>query len=140
MHGNKIYHLADSDSPVAPREPDLTVRFVNDTLPFLNQLHARARRITLDAVDAEDLVQETVLRAYTDFETFSEGANLGLWLFRIMTNTYLNGLQRAQHRPSEYLIGPQLAAHSRSVSRGPRWRYSMQWMRGPTSQCRKTTR
>jgi RNA polymerase sigma-70 factor (ECF subfamily) len=62
--------------------------------------------MTRNAVDAEDLVQETMLRAYAGFNTFSDGTNLRAWLFRVMTNTYINGLRRAQHRPSEYLTDP----------------------------------
>jgi RNA polymerase sigma-70 factor (ECF subfamily) len=95
--------LADSDSLLASRDPELTARFVNEALPYLNQLDERARGLTSNAVDAEDLVQETMLRAYVGFNTFCEGTNLRAWLFRIMTNTYINGLRRAQHRPCEYL-------------------------------------
>ena len=119
-----VDHLADSDSLLASRDPELTARFVNDALPYLNQLNDRARRLTRNAVDAEDLVQETMLRAYAGFNTFSEGTNLRAWLFRIMTNTYINGLRRAQHRPSEYLTDHitdrQLAAQDRHSSQGPR--------------------
>jgi RNA polymerase sigma-70 factor (ECF subfamily) len=117
-------HLADSDSLLASRDPELTERFVNDALPYLNQLNDRARRLTCNDVDAEDLMQETMLRAYAGFNTFSDETNLRAWLFRIMTNTYINGLRRAQHRPSEYLTDhitdPQLAAQDRHSSQGPR--------------------
>ena len=64
-----VDHLADSDSPLASRDPELTARFVNDALPYLNQLNDRARRLTRNAVDAEDLMQETMLRAYVGFHT-----------------------------------------------------------------------
>jgi RNA polymerase sigma-70 factor (ECF subfamily) len=90
----------------------------------MNQLHAHARRITRNAVDAEDLVQETMLRAYAGFDTFCEGTNLRAWLFRIMTNTYINCGRRAQRRPSEYLTNQisdrQLAAHDRHSARETR--------------------
>jgi RNA polymerase sigma-70 factor (ECF subfamily) len=119
-----VDHPADSDSLLASRDPELTARFVNEALPYLNQLHDRARRMTRNAVDAEDLVQETMLRAYAGFNTFSEGTNIRAWLFRIMTNTYINGLRRAQHRPREYLsdhiTDRQLAAQDRHSSHGPR--------------------
>src|SRR3954470_1428990 len=95
--------LADSNSLLASRDPQLTARFVNDALPYLNQLNDRARRLTRNAVDAEDLVQEMLLTAYAGFNTFSEGTNLRAWLFRIMTKTCINGLRRAQRCPSEYL-------------------------------------
>lgn len=116
---------------MASRDSDLTGRFVNDTLPYLNQLHARARRMTSGAVDAEDLLQETVLRAYGDFNGLSEGANLLAWLSCIMTKTYINGLRRARDRPSGYLIDPRPVAHCRHISLGPRWRSSMKWVRCP---------
>jgi DNA-directed RNA polymerase specialized sigma24 family protein len=71
-----VDHLADSDSPLASRVPELTARFVDDALPYLNQLNERARRMTRSAVDAEDLVQETMLRAYVGFNTSCDGTNL----------------------------------------------------------------
>jgi RNA polymerase sigma-70 factor, ECF subfamily len=102
----------------------LTARFVNDALPQLNELHDRARRMTRNAVDAEDLVQETMLKAYAGFNTFSEATNIRAWLFRILTNTYIDCLRRAQHRPSEYLTDHitdrQLAAQDRHSSLRPR--------------------
>ena len=119
-----VDHLADSDSLLASRDPELTARFVNDALPYLNQLNDRARRLTCNGVDAEDLVQETMLKAYAGFNTFSEGTDLRAWLFRIMTNTYINYLLRAHHRPSEYLIDHiidrQLAAQDRQSPDWPR--------------------
>jgi RNA polymerase sigma-70 factor (ECF subfamily) len=112
-----VDHPVDSDSLRPSRDPALTARFVNDALPYLNQLRNRARRLTSTAADADDLVQETMLRAYAGFHTFSEGTNLRAWLYRIMTNTYINGLRRAQKRPSEYLTDhitdQQLAAQDR---------------------------
>src|SRR4051794_22272715 len=97
-----VDRLADGASPLACA-PELTARFVHDALPYLNELNDRACRLTRNPVDAEDLVQETMLRAYVGFNTLSDGTNLRAWLFRIMTNTYINGLRRVQHRPSEYL-------------------------------------
>lgn len=117
-------HPADGDTPLASRDRELRARFVNDALPYLNQLHAGARRMTRNAEDAEDLVQETMLNAYAGFNTFAEGTNIRAWLFRIMTNTYLNRLRRAQRRPSEYLsdhiTDSELAAQDRHSSRGGR--------------------
>lgn len=111
---------ADGKSLLASRDPELTARFVNDALPYLNELNDRARRLTRNAVDAEDLVQETLLRAYAGFSTVSDGTNLRAWLFRIMTNTCINGLRRAQHCPSEYLTDRQLAAPDRHSPQGLR--------------------
>jgi DNA-directed RNA polymerase specialized sigma24 family protein len=95
-----VDNLSDGDSPLASRAPELTARFVSDALPYLNQLNDRARRMTRNAGDAEDLLQETMVRAYAGVSAFSDGASLRAWLFRIMTNTYINGLRRAQHHPS----------------------------------------
>jgi RNA polymerase sigma factor (sigma-70 family) len=60
-------------------------------------------RMTRNSVDAEDLVQETMLKAYADFNTFSEGTNVRAWLLGVMINTYFNSLRRAQHRPNDAL-------------------------------------
>jgi DNA-directed RNA polymerase specialized sigma24 family protein len=133
-------HPADSDSLLASRDPELTARFVNDALPYLNLLSDRARRLTHNAVDADDLMQETMLRAYAGFNTFSEGTNLRAWLSRIMTKTYINGLHRAQHRPSEYLTDqitdrtlatPDRHCPQRPRSGAVRWhcRSSAAWLR-----------
>jgi RNA polymerase sigma-70 factor, ECF subfamily len=125
--------LVDSDSLLASRDPELTARFVNDALPYLNQLNDCARGLTCNGVDAEDLVQETMLRAYVGFNTLSEGTNLRGWLFRIMTNTYINYLLRAHHRPSEYLsehiTDRQLAAPDPPSSQCHNRPNSMPWMR-----------
>ncbi|WP_372450799.1 sigma-70 family RNA polymerase sigma factor [Mycolicibacterium goodii] len=114
---------AGEPSP-AFRDPDLSVRFANGVVPLLNQLHKRARRMTRNAVDAEDLVQETILRAYSGYCTFTEGTNLRAWLFHIMTNTYINGLRRGSRRPSEYLCDhitdQQLARRGENVPAGSR--------------------
>ena len=119
-----VDHPAESDSPLASRDPELTARFVSDALPYLNQLHDRARRMTRNAVDAEDLVQETMLKAYAGFNTFSDGTNIRAWLFRIMTNTHISSLRRAQRLPSECLTDcftdQQLAAQDQHSSHGPR--------------------
>ena len=102
----------------------MTARFVDEVLPHLDQLLNRACGMTRNAVDAEDLVQETVLKAYVGFSSFREGTNARAWLFRIMTNTYIDGLRRSQHRPSEYLsediTDRQLAAQDRHSSSGLR--------------------
>ncbi len=117
-----VDHLADSDSLLATGDPELTARFVNDVLPHLSQINDRARRLTCNGVDAEDLVQETMLRAYAGFNTFSEETNVLAWLFRVMTSTYINYLLRAHRRPSEYLADRIVDGHSPSRDRqSPDW-------------------
>jgi RNA polymerase sigma-70 factor (ECF subfamily) len=81
---------------------DLAARFERDALPLLDQLYGGALRMTRNPGDAEDLVQDTMIKAYTGFRTFQAGTNLRAWLYRILTNTYINGYRKKQRRPSEY--------------------------------------
>jgi RNA polymerase sigma-70 factor (ECF subfamily) len=124
-------HLADSDSLLASRDPELTARFIDDALPYLNQLTDRARRLTTNTVEADDLVQEAMLRAYTCFNTFAEGTDLRAWLYRIMTDTRINCLRRAGHGPGEYLLDRHRGAQDRYFSHRPRSTNLMQWIRFP---------
>ena len=63
-------------------------------MEFAPQLYSAALRMTRNRADAEDLVQETMLRGYRSFHTFTEGTNLRAWLFRILTNTFINNYRR----------------------------------------------
>ena len=74
-------------------------RFERDALPFLDQLYAAAMRMTRNPADAEDLLQETFLKAFAAFHQFEEGTNLKAWLYRILTNTYINSYRRRQRQP-----------------------------------------
>lgn len=74
-------------------------RFERDALPLLDTLYAGAMRMTRNPDDASDLVQETVERAYKSFHQFKPGTNLKAWMFRIMTNTYINGYRKKQRQP-----------------------------------------
>jgi RNA polymerase sigma-70 factor (ECF subfamily) len=74
-------------------------RFERDAMPLLDQLYAAALRMTRNPADAEDLVQETYLKAYAAFSSFTEGTNLKAWLYRILTNTYINGYRKRQRQP-----------------------------------------
>jgi RNA polymerase sigma-70 factor (ECF subfamily) len=77
-------------------------RFERDALAHVDTLFGGAMRMTRHRADAEDLVQETMMKAYKAFEGFEDGTNLKAWLFRIMTNTYITGYRKKQRRP-EYL-------------------------------------
>jgi RNA polymerase sigma-70 factor, ECF subfamily len=79
--------------------------FVRDVLPLVDQLYRAARRYTRTAADAEDLVQETMVKAYAGFHTFTGGTNVRAWLFRIMTNTWITSYRTAQRRVDEVLAG-----------------------------------
>ena len=80
-------------------------RFAELAMPYMPALYAAALRMTRNAADAEDLVQETFLRAYRGFHTFEEGTNLKAWLYRILTNTLISESRKAQRRPSEVDAG-----------------------------------
>jgi RNA polymerase sigma-70 factor, ECF subfamily len=78
---------------------DLTARFERDAMPYLDQLYGAALRMTRNPADAEDLVQETYMKAYAAFRSFTDGTNLKAWLFRILTNTYINIYRKKQRQP-----------------------------------------
>ncbi|AMJ45911.1 sigma-70 family RNA polymerase sigma factor [Corynebacterium stationis] len=75
--------------------------FEEQALPLLDQLYGGALRMTRNPQDAEDLVQETYLKAFNAFDSYKEGTNLKAWLYRIMTNTYINSYRKAKRRPTE---------------------------------------
>jgi RNA polymerase sigma-70 factor (ECF subfamily) len=76
-------------------------RFAEQAMPFMGSLYSAALRMTRNPSDAEDLVQETYLKAYRGFGGFEEGTNLKAWLYRILTNTYINQYRAKQRRPAE---------------------------------------
>jgi RNA polymerase sigma-70 factor (ECF subfamily) len=75
--------------------------FAEQATPFIDQLYGAAVRMTRNPADAEDLVQETFVRAYKGYESFQDGTNLRAWLFRILTNTFINSYRAAQRRPEQ---------------------------------------
>jgi RNA polymerase sigma-70 factor (ECF subfamily) len=68
-------------------------------MPFVDALYNTAYRMTRNAEDAEDLVQETYLKAYRYYDKFEEGTNFKAWLFKIMKNTFINNYRKKQHAP-----------------------------------------
>ncbi len=92
--------------PACPEsDAELTARFERDAIPLLDQLYGGARRMTRSRADAEDLVQDTMLKAYAQFRSFREGTHLKAWLFRIMHNTWINNHHKARRLPLEQLSG-----------------------------------
>ena len=91
--------------PASPPPPESTdernARFERDALQFLDQLYSAALRMTRNPADAEDLVQETYAKAYGSFHQFQEGTNLKAWLYRILTNTFINTYRKAQRQPRQ---------------------------------------
>ena len=79
--------------------------FQDDALQYSRQLYSAAMRMTRNPADAEDLVQETHLKAYRAYHTFEAGTNLKAWLYRILTNTYINKYRKESRRPSEVDLG-----------------------------------
>ncbi|WP_449289686.1 sigma-70 family RNA polymerase sigma factor [Nocardia halotolerans] len=121
-----------SDDDVVPAEAsgsgageaELAARFERDALPMLDQLYGAALRMTRNPADAEDLVQETYVKAFQGFKSFREGTNLRAWLYRILTNTYINSYRKKQRQPAQYptdeISDWQLAATAEHTSTGLR--------------------
>ena len=82
-----------------PEDPALRERFERDVLPLLPNLYGAALRLTRNPQDAEDLLQETYLRAFRGFGGFQEGTNLRAWMYRILTNTFINSYRKKQREP-----------------------------------------
>lgn len=87
----------------ATPDRDLATRFAREVEPLIDVLARGARRLTRCEADAEDLLQDTLLRAYTGFHTFEEGTNLKAWLFRILHNRWISGYRAKQSRVVEVL-------------------------------------
>lgn len=75
--------------------------FADQAMPLMDSLYGAALRMTRNPADAEDLVQETYLKAFRAFGSFEEGTNLKAWMYRILTNSYINRYRRKQRRPDE---------------------------------------
>jgi RNA polymerase sigma-70 factor, ECF subfamily len=105
-------------------DPALKERFERDTVPLLSGMYSSALRMTRNPSDAEDLVQETFLRAYRGFAGFQEGTNLKAWLYRILTNTFINSYRKKQREPKtvpdenveDWYLYDRLAAQSSEAS------------------------
>lgn len=94
-----------SDAPDEQEsETELAARFTRETQPLFDVLHRGARRLTRTEADAEDLLQDTLLHAYTGFRKFRAGTNLKAWLFRIMYNRWVSNHRGKQRRPAEVAV------------------------------------
>ena len=111
-----------SETPETPGQR--STRFEETAMPFLDQLYAAALRMTRNPADAEDLVQETFAKAFAAFHQFQEGTNLKAWLYRILTNTFINSYRKKQRQPlqspTEEIQDWQLAEAESHTSRGLR--------------------
>jgi RNA polymerase sigma-70 factor (ECF subfamily) len=98
---------ATPDTPAVPGKPDpseLRDLFEEQALPFIDQLYAAAMRMTRNPSDAQDLVQETFVKAFAAFTQFQQGTNLKAWLYRILTNTFINTYRKKQREPYQGTI------------------------------------
>ncbi|WP_375384776.1 sigma-70 family RNA polymerase sigma factor [uncultured Microbacterium sp.] len=88
----------------ADTRADARTQFEVQALPFMDQLYAAAMRMTRNPADAADLVQETFVKAFASWKTFTQGTNLKAWLYRILTNTYINTYRKKQREPYQGTI------------------------------------
>jgi RNA polymerase sigma-70 factor (ECF subfamily) len=97
---------ADEAGTTATEQPDADRRalFEEQALPFMDQLYAAGLRMTRNPADAGDLVQETYAKAYAAFGQFKQGTNLRAWLYRILTNTFINNYRKNQRNPYQGTI------------------------------------
>jgi RNA polymerase sigma-70 factor, ECF subfamily len=93
--------MKQAREPVQSRSIDaeLSARFEREVVPLRDLLYRHAFRMSHNHADAEDLVQETVMRAYAHFDSFRSGTKLNAWLLRILTNTYINGYRQKRRQP-----------------------------------------
>ena len=101
--GGAVSSVGDEERSTVPEETveQRRQRFERDALPFVDQLYAAAMRMTRNPADAEDLVQETFVKAFAAFHQFQEGTNLKAWLYRILTNTFINTYRKRQRQPQQ---------------------------------------
>ncbi|WP_329243287.1 sigma-70 family RNA polymerase sigma factor [Actinoallomurus sp. NBC_01490] len=109
-------------APAAGRQDD--ERYERDVRPLIDPLYASAVRMTRNPTDAEDLVQETLAKAYVNFHQFEEGTNLKAWMHRILTNNFINTYRKKQREPqragTEEIEDWQLARAESHTSTGLR--------------------
>jgi RNA polymerase sigma-70 factor, ECF subfamily len=115
----------DSDDVrVVETDAELTTRFEREAIPLLDQLYGGALRMTRNPADVEDLLRETMIKAYVGFRTFRDGTNLKAWLYRILSNRYIDVYKKKHRRPAEYPTEEttdwQLAANAQHSSTGLR--------------------
>jgi RNA polymerase sigma-70 factor (ECF subfamily) len=116
--------VTSSSAESATATGELTTIFVDDVAPLLGPLYRQALRMTRQHADAEDLLQDTMLKAYTNFHTFQRGTNLSAWLYRILTNNYINAYRKRQRQPTQFpaeaITDHQLATHAQHTLTGLR--------------------
>lgn len=132
----------DTDrSPVGEDDAARAARFERDALQYLDQLYSAALRMTRNPADAEDLVQETFAKAFAAFHQYRPGTNLKAWLYRILTNTFINSYRKKQREPqqsqAEDVEDWQIARAASHTSQGLRSAESEALDRLPDSDVKK---
>jgi RNA polymerase sigma-70 factor (ECF subfamily) len=95
-------HTPDPEVDPAPEtDEERSARFEREAMPYLDQLYSAAMRMTRNPQDAEDLVQETFAKAFAAFHQYKQGTNLKAWLYRILTNTFINSYRKKQREPQQ---------------------------------------
>jgi RNA polymerase sigma-70 factor, ECF subfamily len=113
LQGNNV-----ADPPTAEK----ATRFEQQIMPLREPLYRHALRMCHNRADAEDLLQDTMVKAYSSFHSFSPDSNLRAWLYRIQTNTYINGYRKKRRQPvqcsTDEITDHELAAHAQRMSTG----------------------
>jgi RNA polymerase sigma-70 factor (ECF subfamily) len=91
--------MTTASPPPIESDAARSARFERDALPHLDALYSAALKLTRNPSEAEDLVQETVLKAFAAFHQYKDGTNLRAWLYRIQTNTFINSYRKKQREP-----------------------------------------
>src|SRR6202162_702705 len=103
-------------------DAELPARSERDAIPLLDQLYGGALRMTRNPAEAEDLLQETMVKASSGSRSFKEGTTLKAWLYRILTTTYINSYRKRQRQPAEYpteeITDWQLAGNAEPLAHG----------------------
>lgn len=93
---------AEGASGAAPEtDAERKLRFEREALQYVDQLYAAALRMARNPADAEDLMQEAYMKAFSAFHQYKPGTNLKAWLYRILTNTYINVYRKRQREPQQ---------------------------------------
>ena len=110
--------------PTAESTEERRIRFERDAMQYVDQLYSAAMRMARNPADAEDLVQEAYTKAFSAFHQYKPGTNLKAWLYRILTNTYINLYRKRQREPlqsnSDTIEDWQLARAESHTSSGLR--------------------
>ncbi len=99
--GSQVMSEQTHRAPLSESDDERAARFEAEALVYLDQMYGAALRMTRKPADAEDLVQETFAKAFASFHQYRPGTNLKAWLYRILTNTYINSYRKKQREPQQ---------------------------------------